>query len=328
MNSVRGGPRETNEVGSSSPSMAAKTTEAGPSGRACKTADDGSKFACPFYRLLPMRHIDCVNLRLTRIRDVKQHLYRRHTQTTFYCPLCYQSFTSPHSRDGHIRSLYCKRRHPSAVDGISEKARRRLSVRVDRDLPPDKQWYTIWDILFPGMPKPTTPYLGSVIDEIFGMLRDFWRQEHTRIAVDLFSTTCAPRGNHQMIETLVTEIFDKVQERFQQQAGNLSVVEEDLSSYSDGTQISSGQSSLVLSPPPARFDQIIPQGSHEYLGLEQDIPHMVDTMPLACQSWSFPGNITDSPAHYSDLRDVDLSETLDWNNEVNPNLGSFYLWAN
>ncbi|KAF4436522.1 hypothetical protein FACUT_6380 [Fusarium acutatum] len=35
-------------------------------------------FACPYFRLDPVRHIECLSRKLYRIQDVKQHLSRRH----------------------------------------------------------------------------------------------------------------------------------------------------------------------------------------------------------------------------------------------------------
>ncbi|KAH7117465.1 hypothetical protein EDB81DRAFT_952893 [Dactylonectria macrodidyma] len=140
-------------------------------------------FACPFYKLDPTRHLDCVNRTLTRIRDVKQHPYRRHAQPPL-CPTCYATFPSPESRDDHIRLQRCEAPSTTRTDraqGISPEAINRLRNRTNRNLSPDEQWYAIWDIVFKGKPRPPTPYLESALEETVGMIRAFWRQEALQI---------------------------------------------------------------------------------------------------------------------------------------------------
>jgi hypothetical protein len=47
---------------------------------------------------------------------------------------------------------------------------------VDRRLPPEGQWYTIWDTLFKGMRPELGPYLGNTEEEIIGITRKICRR--------------------------------------------------------------------------------------------------------------------------------------------------------
>ncbi|OHE91957.1 hypothetical protein CORC01_12745 [Colletotrichum orchidophilum] len=85
-------------------------------------------FACPFYKEDPLRHLQCLRIELKRIKDVKQHLNRKHRQPSYYY--------------------------------------RRLSE--------EQQWFTVWDIMFPNVPRPDSAYLGNQIEESMVMIHDFW----------------------------------------------------------------------------------------------------------------------------------------------------------
>jgi len=52
---------------------------------------EATTFACPFLKKDPVAHKHCCIFVLSRIRDVKQHLRRRH-QMPIYCPRCNRTF--------------------------------------------------------------------------------------------------------------------------------------------------------------------------------------------------------------------------------------------
>ncbi|KAH7140136.1 hypothetical protein B0J13DRAFT_557250 [Dactylonectria estremocensis] len=140
-------------------------------------------FACPFYKLNRTTHMDCIGRRLRRICDVKQHLTRRHSQQPF-CPTCYETFSSPSIRDDHIRLRRCQAPSTTRASnslGVSPEAIIRLKDRTSRNVSLIDRWYGIWDIIFPDVPKPPSPYLGSVLEETLGMISAFWRQEASRV---------------------------------------------------------------------------------------------------------------------------------------------------
>ncbi|KIM99693.1 hypothetical protein OIDMADRAFT_181109 [Oidiodendron maius Zn] len=148
------------------------------------TGDDCTRgYACPFFKRDPVRYMDCLTRKLTRIRDVKQHIERRHTQPRFSCPVCYGNFSSAQDRDDHIRSRCCVPRSPIAIDsldGVSRETLKLLKSRVSRTLARE-QWYGVWDTIFSGVTRPESPYLDSTIEEIIGIIRNLWEREAVQI---------------------------------------------------------------------------------------------------------------------------------------------------
>ncbi|KAF5589017.1 uncharacterized protein FSUBG_11268 [Fusarium subglutinans] len=100
-------------------------------------------FACPYFRLDPVRHIECLSRKLYRIQDVKQHLSRRH---------------------------YIKRDYSDNTRGVNPRTQKVLKLRLDRRLSPEGQWHEIWRTLFDGTLPREGPYLGNSKEEIVGSM--------------------------------------------------------------------------------------------------------------------------------------------------------------
>lgn len=175
-------------------------------------------FACPFYRRWPTRHIECMNRKLTRIQDVKQHIYRRHSKSPFYCPTCSKVFTSPDPRDEHIRAFDCKAPATAASkrssDGISAQLQDSLKNRFSRKLNPVEQWYGIWELIFPDVQAPTNAHVGSIVTEMVGMLKDFWKNEGQRIMPSLVKPSPNRPIGDEDLQMLMVQMLDKVQDHF------------------------------------------------------------------------------------------------------------------
>jgi hypothetical protein len=191
-------------------------------------ARDTRVFACPFWKMDPTHHMDCLTRRLTRIRDVKQHLQRKHYQSTFYCPICCKQFTGPRDRDEHVRFQSCKTRALTGTDKhdfVSQEAQGRLKHRLSRSASPEKQWYTVWDILFWDKPRPESPYLGAMLEEASAMIRDFWQRECSEI-VRRFLDTRPERAScdRATLKQLLSDLIDEIQLCFHQK------IREDISS--------------------------------------------------------------------------------------------------
>ncbi|KAK4208576.1 hypothetical protein QBC37DRAFT_296363, partial [Rhypophila decipiens] len=142
-------------------------------------------FACPYYRLNPVAHQQCLNYTLKRIRDMKQHLARRHYGPTFYCPACHRAFATIKIRDDHIRGRTCEPRSSPTnnnIDGVSPTAQELLKQRVDRTVSAEEQWHAVYEILFgkPGA-RRVDPYIRSVVRETLSMVRAFLRTTGSKI---------------------------------------------------------------------------------------------------------------------------------------------------
>lgn len=150
-------------------------------------------FACPFYLHDRLRHSDCLNIRLTRLSDVRQHLLERAHNQVVHCPVCGTTFAgrtaeARRRRDTHVQAERCEPSpFPLDFPGITEDEEQsiRQIARNTRttQYTEFQRWYMIWDILFPGEPRPDSPFLTDVPDiqrvvdwrnVIFG--NDLWRE--------------------------------------------------------------------------------------------------------------------------------------------------------
>lgn len=150
--------------------------------------------ACPYYLYDRIRHSDCLNTRLRRLSDVREHVLERAHNQVVHCPACGITFPGRTSkarqqRDAHVRAEICEPSPlPFNYPGITEDEDRRIReiARHTRTTQYNEvqRWFTIWDFLFPGEPRPDSPYLTElpeiqrVVDwrnVIFnkGLLRDF-----------------------------------------------------------------------------------------------------------------------------------------------------------
>ena len=184
-------------------------------------ARDTPVFACPFWKMDPIRHMDCLTRRLTRIRDVKQHLQRKHYQGTFRCPICWKQFTILTDRDEHARLQSCKKLslpRTGQHDFVSQEAQRLLKHRISRSATPENQWYAVWDILFLHKPRPNSPYLGAMLEEASGMIRGFWKRESTEIVRRVLETRLEHTGcDRTSLHHLLLKLIDEIQLSFDQE---------------------------------------------------------------------------------------------------------------
>lgn len=145
-----------------------------------KTGHDNSTslFACPLYKQYPLQHRRCFALSLRRPKDVKQHIYRSHTQPEFYCAMCSDVFDTATEREAHWRERLCDRLESSVLlefQGITEDQKRMLNEKSPRDLGVEDQWFQIYAILFPVSEPPRSPYVGNLLEEIVPLLRQKWK---------------------------------------------------------------------------------------------------------------------------------------------------------
>jgi hypothetical protein len=128
--------------------------------------------ACPFAKKDPLHYRVCYRQTLTKISYVKQHLSRNH-RTPIYCPICMGVFENEEDRDVHTRARSCEERPVAHWEGVSEAQKRQLQKKVPAKMSEKEQWFTIWDIIFPGLPRPQSPYVDSELSEELSAFRDF-----------------------------------------------------------------------------------------------------------------------------------------------------------
>jgi hypothetical protein len=120
-------------------------------------------FACPFWKMDSRRSKECIKYQLSTVGRVKQHLTRRHSLHR-YCTRCGRYFSKADERDSHLVSSGCEARRVWKK-WLSEPEMNILSRRSNSRLDPEQQWYAIWDLIFPGALRPSSPYLDNVLYE-------------------------------------------------------------------------------------------------------------------------------------------------------------------
>ncbi|KAH7117482.1 hypothetical protein EDB81DRAFT_701814 [Dactylonectria macrodidyma] len=177
---------------------------------------ENKPFACPFYRMDPVRHVDCISRKLHRIHDVKQHLHRRHS-LEFSCTKCWEWFSSSRQREKHLRSGPCESRHaPNNIEYMSSKAQDLLTRRVDRTLEGNEQWYMIWGMLFEDEDKTRNPYLGSLVEEAIGITRNYLKEEGNLVMSKLPQMDQQLMGGDRNYEQLFLQLLDAARDNVEQ----------------------------------------------------------------------------------------------------------------
>lgn len=180
--------------------------------RKAKTnADNGDKptsqFACPFQKLDPLKHHDCLKYALNRIKDVKQHVYRRHKQPDYYCARCFDIFKTADARDEHARSKNCDNLEAPSFEGITEAQRNRLNKSSSRGIDPQEQWFEMWDIIFPNNARPSSAWVGSHMEEMVPLLRSLWSRKNSGIVAKAEKKQ-ARQLDRTMLDGVMETIFD------------------------------------------------------------------------------------------------------------------------
>lgn len=139
------------------------------------------RLACPYQKRDPIRHRDCLKLTLHRIKDVKQHLRRRHRQPEFYCSRCYDIFDNSQQRDEHTRRANCPTRPMPNFEGISEEQIKELIKSSGRSADDQQKWFQVWEVVFPGQPKPQSAFLDNYLEEMVSLFQGVWSSRQSDI---------------------------------------------------------------------------------------------------------------------------------------------------
>ncbi|KAH8892749.1 hypothetical protein GQ53DRAFT_805713 [Thozetella sp. PMI_491] len=122
--------------------------------------------ACPFWKSDPTKHRACFTMKLHGIPRVKQHLTRNHTP--IFCQRCLTIFEDDDGLERHLESQEtagCTRKSLAQLDGVSPRQQRELSRKSDPSQTEPEKWFAIWDIVLPGRPRPSSPYMDDQLSE-------------------------------------------------------------------------------------------------------------------------------------------------------------------
>ncbi|KFZ11289.1 hypothetical protein V502_07623 [Pseudogymnoascus sp. VKM F-4520 (FW-2644)] len=162
-----------------------------PHKKICHSPDKALQrsFACPFLKKDPVKHGKCCTKQLSRIRDVKQHLYRCHIPD-FYCQWCLESdFRSEQALEGHLNLRTCPRNNdPTSLDGISNNQRKQLSRKSNHKISEEDQWFEIWEILFLIRPRPSSVYMDTGLSMELRLFREYCDTHEQSVVGDQYES--------------------------------------------------------------------------------------------------------------------------------------------
>ncbi|KAK3898010.1 hypothetical protein C8A05DRAFT_19329, partial [Staphylotrichum tortipilum] len=122
--------------------------------------------ACPYYKMDPVRYYGCANLKKFRaIKTIKQHLARRHSD--IHCARCKTVFPNEPAHQRHLEEEVCLFKPWDLWDPLITPSQQKELGKRSKGGSVREQWFAIWDIVFPGRPKPPSPYLGTGIPAEF-----------------------------------------------------------------------------------------------------------------------------------------------------------------
>lgn len=181
----------------------------GPKRKSAKTKNNQhGLLACPFQKHDPIRYRDCLKLKLARIKDVKQHLRRRHKQPYYYCSRCWTVFDQSHQRDEHTRLADCAVKEMPNFEGITDQQDKELIKSSDRKLDVEEQWFQLWQTLFPDQQKPQTAFLNGYADEIVSLLRSIWSDQRCDILRNALDGNIMEASLGPLVDGIMENVFD------------------------------------------------------------------------------------------------------------------------
>ncbi|KAH8885956.1 hypothetical protein GQ53DRAFT_845106 [Thozetella sp. PMI_491] len=124
------------------------------------TYDDRQKFACPFFKRDPAKHMQsraCTGPGWNSVHRVKEHLYRVHKQP-LSCIRCGAVFFTLSLLESHSRSKEaCEVREPQPPEGLSEAQIHKLRSKKRSNTSEEERWADMYRIAFPDDNPDKTP---------------------------------------------------------------------------------------------------------------------------------------------------------------------------
>ncbi|KAF5704619.1 hypothetical protein FMUND_12425 [Fusarium mundagurra] len=289
--------------------------------------DSIKRFACPYFRRDPERHLECINLKMVRISDVKQHLKRRHT-APYPCPRCSEGFMSLNLQQDHILQQNCSQGSGANWDSVSLASQKALQARFRKNLSSEAQWYGIWTILFGAPRTMPKPHLDGVVKEVIGILRGIWLDEGRRLISEFVEKQNQPPNYNDQLYQLLAGVLEEVEARFEQEpservSSKTSVVSEPSPEDSTGVQLHASSSYITEGP-----DSQALLAPHETTAFSSDFSTTqseVSEMSYQTSEVSFPGaQLLQTQFPYMDNPVPDFS-LLDYNQEQHFPMGGAAL---
>ncbi|KAI5925597.1 hypothetical protein F4810DRAFT_56940 [Camillea tinctor] len=205
-------------------------------------SNDNRILACPFYKMNSGKYSDCRTNILRRIKDVKQHVYRKHGKPSIYCAMCFEVFHKATLRDDHIKRRSCQEKPDPMYDGISEDQKKALSDTNSRGKLLEDQWFDVWAVIFPHAPMPISPFLGSYREEVEEFTRSIWCRKSGLIFKSIGAESI-PGVDQAACRNYVTRVMDMFFEQIKNESTDTGSL--DGTAFSKQTNISSPNTSRL-----------------------------------------------------------------------------------
>ncbi|KAH7122176.1 hypothetical protein B0J13DRAFT_157315 [Dactylonectria estremocensis] len=166
-----------------------------------------SLLACPFYKKDGQKYHDCLKYELKRVKDVKQHICRKHTKDEFSCPSCSNGFSTKEAQDRH--ESRCQGDLEPRPGSTSAWQRRELNVTNIRGCSTEEQWFSTWDTVFPGQPRPKSCYLGNNLQEMMTQIRDLWDRKRGQIIGHVLNDGNKMMDSPSLLDSAMQTVFNQ-----------------------------------------------------------------------------------------------------------------------
>lgn len=176
------------------------------------------QFACPFWKLSPSKS-KCHRHSFDKIARVKQHLQIKH-KNLLCCQRCLATFKVETEFDQHVgREPACDAvAFGTESEIIPPHKQSMLRKRSNKRLCSEEQWFVIWDILFPRVQRPTSPYVDArLADQISGFCEHFDKYASEVVEEILKSEVCKHDLERGRIEQVIRNCLSKGLDRICQQ---------------------------------------------------------------------------------------------------------------
>jgi hypothetical protein len=247
--------------------------------------------ACPYWKKDSGKYACCFRWKFKEVKRMKEHLRRYHSKIR--CPRCQESFRDTDSRDLHIRAGGCELQPDVIDERLNESQIKKLGARGSSKQTQYDRWYVVWDILFPGIPRPDSPFIDDDIPEGLCEFREYCSQrgrdiilDHMRTSEDWDELYDEARFRQDSWCEIFDGIFDAAFERWLGQRGGGS--ESDTGDGAAGGVAGAGDAStgVALDPspsPPAEGDSV-DNGGDENRNPSFD-PHIPAALDSRNQYW-------------------------------------------
>ncbi|KAK4446118.1 hypothetical protein QBC34DRAFT_151653 [Podospora aff. communis PSN243] len=164
-------------------------------------------FACLHYKRDADTHKGCRGLVLSRIKDVWQHIRRKHI-VPLDCPHRHDRFAMLQFIEEHERSTA-----PCRREGIVCRRHLDVFLMMTRENDPTRakpaavQWRELWDFLFPGVETPASVYVETREEEMASHIYSVWARNPHEIAAQVNQESLLTQRDRMEIPVQVFDLF-------------------------------------------------------------------------------------------------------------------------